>query len=157
MELSGVREFDAPRLVVWSAIADPATMAGLMPGVSNVAVIDDRHWHATVKVPVGLGRLKLKVECERVAERPLEYALLEAKGNGVGAIMSMATSFTLSEKGERTSMQWEADVRILGQVGSMGQRVLQPLITQQIEVVLTALETQVSQSQSQGQASGQIP
>jgi carbon monoxide dehydrogenase subunit G len=156
VELNGVREFDVPRVAVWRAIADPAKMASLMPGVSNLAVIDDRHWHATVKIPIGLGGLKMKMKFERVAERPLEYALLSAKGNGVGAIVNMTTSFTLSGEGERTSLCWKADVRIGGPVGSMGQRVLQPQITRQIEGVLNALETHVLEDSAQGPVSGLV-
>jgi hypothetical protein len=40
-------------------------------------------------------------------------------------------------------MRWEADVRIAGPVGSMGQRVLQPIVNQQVQQVLTALEREV--------------
>ena len=65
---------------------------------------------------------------------------------GVGALMNMDTAFTLSEAGAGTSMKWEADVKIAGPVGSMGQRVLQPIVNQQVEHVLAALEKQVSAS-----------
>ena len=41
-------------------------------------------------------------------------------------------------------MTWEADVRIAGPVGAMGQRVLQPIVNQQVKNVLTALEKQVA-------------
>jgi carbon monoxide dehydrogenase subunit G len=58
--------------------------------------------------------------------------------------MNMTTSFTLSGEGERTSMAWEADVKIAGPVGSMGQRVLQPIVNQQVGQVLAALETRVA-------------
>jgi carbon monoxide dehydrogenase subunit G len=40
-------------------------------------------------------------------------------------------------------MKWEADVHILGPVASMGQRVLQPIVSQQVSGVLTALDEQV--------------
>ena len=40
-------------------------------------------------------------------------------------------------------MLWAADVSIAGPVGSMGQRVLQPIVNQQVEQVLAALEKQV--------------
>jgi carbon monoxide dehydrogenase subunit G len=156
VDLNGVKEFDVPRVAVWSAIADPAKMAGLMPGVSNLRVVDDRHWHATVRVPVGLGALKMKVEFERVAERSLEFASLRAKGHGVGAILSMTTSFMLSGEAEQTSMRWEADVQIAGPVGSMGQRVLRPMITKQIEAVLKALEMRALQDYAQEPASGRV-
>ena len=68
---------------------------------------------------------------------------MRAKGQGVGALMDMKTSFTLSEAGAGTSMAWEADVKIAGPVGAMGQRVLQPIVNQQVTQVLEALETRV--------------
>jgi hypothetical protein len=40
-------------------------------------------------------------------------------------------------------MAWEADVRVLGPIGSMGQRVLQPIVNQQVKNVLEALDKQV--------------
>ena len=43
-------------------------------------------------------------------------------------------------------MDWEADVRIAGPVGSMGQRVLQPIVNQQVQHVLAALDDQVQQA-----------
>jgi carbon monoxide dehydrogenase subunit G len=41
-------------------------------------------------------------------------------------------------------MRWEADVRILGQVASMGKRVVQPIVNQQVESVLAALDQRVA-------------
>jgi carbon monoxide dehydrogenase subunit G len=73
---------------------------------------------------------------------------MNAKGNGVGAIMNMTTKFTLNQAGEGTSMDWAADVRIAGPVGSMGQRVLQPIVNQQVSNVLTALEQQVAKAKA---------
>jgi hypothetical protein len=71
---------------------------------------------------------------------------MRAKGQGVGALMDMTTSFTLNEAGTGTSMDWEADVKIAGPVGAMGQRVLQPIINQQVSDVLTALEKRVGEA-----------
>ena len=45
-------------------------------------------------------------------------------------------------------MDWEADVRIAGPVGSMGQRVLQPIVNQQVQHVLAALDDQVQKAAS---------
>ena len=41
-------------------------------------------------------------------------------------------------------MRWEADVKIAGPVGAMGQRVLQPIVNQQVGNVLDALDKQVA-------------
>ena len=80
------------------------------------------------------------------------FAEMRAKGQGVGALMDMKTSFTLSDAGEGTSMAWEADVKIAGPVGAMGQRVLQPIVNQQVTQVLEALEARVSAAASEGGA-----
>jgi uncharacterized protein len=147
MNVSGDQEFAAPRDVVWQVLNDPAAMAKTMPGVESFDIHDDRHWTANVKIPLGLGGLKMKVDMEKVEEREPEFAKLAVKGNGVGAIMNMETSFTLSDADAgATSMAWSAEVKILGPVGSMGQRVLQPIVNQQVQHVLSALDVQVQEA-----------
>src|SRR4029078_8318416 len=101
-------------------------MAKTMPGVESFDVHDDRHWTANVKIPLGLGGLKMKVDMEKIEEREPEVAKLAVRCNGVGAMMNRETSFTLSDADAGgTSMCWSTEVNILGPVGSMGQRVLQ--------------------------------
>jgi uncharacterized protein len=144
MRVEGTKELAAPREVVWRVLNDPEQMAKLMPGVEGFEVADDRHWQAKVKIPLGLGGLRMTVDFEKVEEQEPDYAALNAKGNGVGAIMSMQTKFHLDEVPAGTSMRWEAEVKIAGPVGAMGQRVLQPIVNQQVGNVLAALEKQVA-------------
>jgi uncharacterized protein len=143
MRVAGERTFEAPRAAVWHVLNDPASMAATMPGVESFDVQDERRWRANVKIPLGLGTLGMTMNMEKTEEREPEFARLAIKGNGVGAILSMTTAFNLSEEGGGTKMDWEADVRIAGPVGSMGQRVLQPIVNQQVQHVLTALDDQV--------------
>jgi carbon monoxide dehydrogenase subunit G len=146
MKVAGEREFTAPVRTVWSVLNDPGSMAATMPGIESFDVKDDRHWRANVKIPLGLGGLKMSVDFTKIEEREPEFAKLQAKGNGVGAIMNMETQFHLSEAGGGTHMRWEADVNIGGPVGSMGQRVLQPIVNQQVINVLNSLEKQVNEA-----------
>jgi len=147
VNVSGERVFDAPRDVVWRVLNDPESMAKTMPGVESFDIHDDRRWTANVKIPLGLGGLKMKVDMEKVEEREPEFAKLAVKGHGVGAMMNMETSFTLGDAPEGgTSMAWSADVKIAGPVGSMGQRVLQPIVNQQVQHVLSALDAQIQQA-----------
>ena len=150
MKVGGTKELAAPRETVWKVLNDPAQMAQLMPGVEGFDVKDDRHWRARVKIPLGLGGLRMTIDFEKVEEREPEFAQLNAKGNGVGAMLNMKTQFHLSGEGGHTSMRWEADVKIAGAVGAMGQRVLQPIVNQQVGNVLTALEKQVSEAAASG-------
>jgi carbon monoxide dehydrogenase subunit G len=144
VKVSGEKSFDAPRSVVWEVLNDPERMAKLMPGIESFDIADKHNWSARVKVPLGLGAIPISFSFEKTDEREPEYARLVAKGKGVGAIVSMDTQFNLSEAAGGTAMQWEADVSIAGPVGSMGQRVLQPIVNQQVGNVLSALEKQVA-------------
>jgi len=144
VNVSGERTFDAPRCAVWTVLNDPASMAKAMPGVESFDVHDEKRWTANVKIPLGLGGLKMKIDMEKTDERELEFAKLNVKGTGVGAMLSMQTSFELADAAAgSTSMQWAAEVKIAGPVGSMGQRVLQPIVNQQVQHVLGALEREV--------------
>jgi uncharacterized protein len=141
VNVSGERTFQASRETVWQVLNDPESMAKTMPGVD---VHDPTHWTANVKIPLGLGGLKMKVDMEKIEEHAPDHAKLKIKGKGVGAMMSMETSFDLAEAdGNGCSMQWAAEVRIAGPVGSMGQRVIQPIVNQQVQQVLAALDREV--------------
>jgi carbon monoxide dehydrogenase subunit G len=143
MNVSGTRKFSSNPQSVWDVLNDPAELATLLPGVDTFDIQDERNWTATVKVPLGLGGLKLKFRFEKIEERPIERAALKATGKGVGAVISMETSFDLAPDGDGTSMDWAADVQVLGQIGGMGQRVLQPIVNQQVEQVMNALDERV--------------
>jgi carbon monoxide dehydrogenase subunit G len=150
VKVEGTREFKASRETVWAVLNDPAQMANLLPGVESFEVEDERHWKANVKIPLGLGGLKMSMNFDKVEERAPEYAKLVAKGTGVGAMLNMETQFHLNEvSGGGTAMDWVADVKIAGPVGSMGQRVLQPIVNQQVGNVLGALEKQVDGAATQ--------
>jgi carbon monoxide dehydrogenase subunit G len=147
VKVEGTKEFDAPAQLVWDVLNDPEKMSKLLPGVESFEIQDERRWKASVNVPLGMGGLKLNFSFEKIEERPIEYAKLSSKGQGVGAIVAMETEFHLAPDGERTSMRWSADVRIAGPIGSMGQRVFQPIVNQQVTNVLDALEAQVTEAQ----------
>jgi carbon monoxide dehydrogenase subunit G len=150
VKLEGERSYSAPRETVWQVLNDPVRMAELMPGVESFDVQDDRHWVARVKVPLGLGAIRMSINFDRLEQREPEYSRLAAKGTGVGALMNMETSFHLEEQDGGTAMRWEADVHIAGPVGAMGQRVLQPIVNQQVSQVLTALDKEVQRAARDG-------
>src|SRR2546421_5972419 len=123
-------------------------MARAVPRVEWFDTQGDRHWRAQVNSPLGLGGLRMSIDFEKTEEREPEFAKLHAKGNGVGAVLNMDTSFHLSEAGGATQMKWEAEVHLLGPVASMGQRVLQPIVNQQVSQVLGALDKQVQEAKA---------
>ena len=83
---------------------------------------------------------------EKTEEREPDYARLIAKGKGVGAMLNMDTQFKLSEAAAARTCSGRRTCSIAGPVGSMGQRVLQPIVNQQVGNVLSALEKQVEEA-----------
>jgi uncharacterized protein len=154
VKVEGERSFGARRGIVWNVLNDPAQMAELMPGVQSFEIRDPEHWSANVKIPLGLGSLAMTIDFEKTEERAGEFSSLHAKGNGVGAMLNMQTSFTLEELADGTKMLWAAEVSIAGPVGAMGQRVLQPIVKQQVNQVLAALDRQVTAA---SEAEGELP
>jgi carbon monoxide dehydrogenase subunit G len=147
VKVAGERTFAAPREAVWRVLNDPASMARTMPGVESFDVHDAQRWTANVKIPLGLGGLRMKIDMTKTDEREPEYAALHMKGTGVGAMLNMQTSFLLGAGPDGgTSMQWSAEVKLAGPVASMGQRVLQPIVNQQVQHVLAALDREVEAS-----------
>jgi carbon monoxide dehydrogenase subunit G len=145
VRVEGTRTFAAPRETVWEVLDSPERMARLIPGVESFDMHDDRRWRADVKIPLGIGGLKMRFEFTKLEERQPDFAKLEAKGNGVGAIVDLEATFDLADADAgATEMRWQADVTIGGQIGSMGRRVLQPVVNQQVENVLDALDEQVA-------------
>ena len=109
MNVSGEKTFAAPREAVWKVLNDPASMAKTMPGVESFDIHDENRWTANVKIPLGLGALRMTVDMEKIEEREPEFAKLAVKGNGVGAMLNMETSFTLADAPEGgTAMAWSA-------------------------------------------------
>ena len=97
MKVEAQRSFAATRETVWSVLNDLKAMAELMPGVESFDVRDDdRHWIAQVKIPLGLGGLRMKINFDKLGREP-KYARLRAKGQGVGALMDMETQFHLDD------------------------------------------------------------
>ena len=99
VNVSGTKEFDAPREIGLGGDQRSGPDGGADAGRRELRDRDDKHWSAKVKVPLGLGGLKMSINFEKLEERPLEFAKLRAKGTGVGALMDMTTSFTLSGEG----------------------------------------------------------
>ncbi len=144
MKLEGTKTLQARRDDVWAVLNDPSRLAKTMPGVEGFEIVDDTRWRANVKIPLGLGGLRMSLDMEKTDERAPEYAQMRIKGNGVGAMLNMTTAFTLIDNGAgATDMKWEAEIGIAGPVGAMGQRVLQPIVNQQVGQVLNSLEREV--------------
>ena len=141
MKIEGNREFGAAREEVFAALTDPKLVAGAIPALESVEVADIDHWTATVKLPVAP---RLRVAFEILERRPPEHARLRARGKNLGGSATMETSFDLTRRNGRTAMRYEAELRLSGLLGRLGEPALRPIAERQIERLLRAVERRVS-------------
>lgn len=144
MRLSGERTFAAPREVVWSVLTRPEALARTLPGVEQFEIHDDEHWTARVRIPLGLVKLRLTVEFELTERHEPELARLHAHGRGAGGSLQLETSFELSAPAEaETRMRWQAEVALAGPAGSVGTRLLRPLLDHQVRRAMNTLDAEI--------------
>lgn len=146
MKVEASHSVRASREAVWDVLNEPGGLAALVPGVESI----ERHgqnWATRVKIPLGPGDLRLSLSSGIVEERQPEFAKLVTTGTGVGLVLRMESEIHVepTDGGSGTSIRWEADVSLGGPNGSMGQRVLRPMVEQQVAHIFAALEQQVLQ------------
>ena len=121
MKVEGTKEFDAPAQLVWDVLNDPSKMAKLLPGrrelrdpgrppLDGVREGAARHGRAEAELQVREAR----GAADRVREADRRRARASARSS------RWRPSSTSTPDGERTHMDWVADVRVAGPIGSDG-------------------------------------
>ena len=125
---------------------DPASMAKTMPGVESFDVHDAEGWTANVKIPLGLGGLKMKIDMTKIEEREPELATLAIKGAGVGAMLNMQTSFDAHGRAGTVARDGVGGGREDRGAGRLdGPACDAPIVNQQVSHVLNALDKQIQE------------
>ncbi len=112
---------------VWGFFEDVPGVAGCVPGVESVQVVDADE--SNIRVRQSLGPMSATFDLRmRVTERvPLDRMQFTAIGKAVkgaaGNLRSVNT-VTLAPEGEGTKVHLESDVALGGMLGSVGQKVI---------------------------------
>lgn len=116
-----------PVSAVWKFFEEPETVAGCLPGVEQVTVLDKDN--VQVRATQSLGPMTATFEAkvtvlERVTDELIRF---RAAGKSVrGAIGNLRTENTVRLRGtaEGTSVLVEGDLVLAGALGSVGQKVV---------------------------------
>ena len=147
VKVEGTKEFDAPAQIVWDVLNDPsqdgeaAARRRELRGPGRPALVGHRQGPARHGRPEA--QLQVR-EARGAADRVREAERRRARASARSS--RWRPSSISRPDGDRTSMSWEADVHVAGPIGSMGQRVFQPIVNQQVGNVLDALEGQVDEA-----------
>jgi len=144
VQTEGTTHFDASPEEVWRIAIHPDTLARTMPGIERIELVDETHWTAYVKIPLGFIRPRLELDCSIEDRREPESAVLVARGeSGRAGGLKMTTSFELSPNGGGTDMRWRAEVELTGRMSAVGEKMLRPLVDRQVAKVMATLEDEV--------------
>jgi carbon monoxide dehydrogenase subunit G len=145
VQFSGSTEIQAPRARVWAFVIDPQQVGWCGPGVEAIEAIDAKHFSAKAKVGIGIISARFTVDLELVEASEPERAVIKARGQAPGSAVEATGEMRLSgpEAGP-TTLDWSADVAILGTIASVGSRLIEgtadKLITAAFDCMRAKLE-----------------
>jgi uncharacterized protein len=126
MHFAGTTEINAPRDRVWSFVIDPEQVGWCGPGVESIEVVDESHFRARAKVGVGVVSARFAVNLELAEAVKPDRAVIKASGQAPGSAVEATGTMSLSGPPDGpTTMDWSADVTILGTFASVGARLVE--------------------------------
>jgi len=126
MELNGTHELNQPPEVVWTALFDPATLAGAIPGCEHLEQTGDNAFAATVKLKIGPVSARFKGDVELSQMVPPQSCVLSGKGSGGIAGFAKGSAKVLLEPcNGGTTLTYTADAALGGKLASLGSRLIQ--------------------------------
>jgi uncharacterized protein len=136
---------NAPRDRVWAFLVDPQQVGWCGPGVEAIDEIDATHFRARAKVGIGVISARFTVDLELVEAEAPGRAVIKASGQAPGSAVEATGEMRLvGPAAGPTTMDWTADVAILGTMASVGARLIEgtadKLITQAFDCMRAKLE-----------------
>jgi uncharacterized protein len=141
----------APPERVWAFMMDIPAVSRCVPGLDNVARIDDQTYSGVMKVRVGPiavnldGRVLLAERDEAARQARMDLQAADKRVNGaVNAKMRMALAS--AEDGSATDVSIQTDANVMGKLGEFGQAVIRKKADQILQEFARNLSTAVSTS-----------
>lgn len=145
MHFSGSTQIAAPRDRVWGYVIDPQQVGWCGPGVEAIEAIDATHFRARAKVGIGPISARFSVNLELAEAVAPDRAVIKANGQAPGSAVEAVGGMTLSGPPDGpTTMDWTADVTIMGTIAAVGARFIEgtanTMIRQAFDCMRTRLE-----------------
>jgi carbon monoxide dehydrogenase subunit G len=142
MHFEGSVLINAPRDRVWAFVMDPNQVGQCGPGVESIEVVDDTHFKATAKVGVGFISARFVVDMAFTDVTAPDAATITAHGQAPGSAVDATARMQLSDGDSSggdepaasgtTTMDWSAEVNIVGTLASVGARLIEGTATKMI-------------------------
>lgn len=144
MNFDGTFEVNATSEKVFKTVMDPNEVASCIPGFKSLNIISPEEYSVVVRVGIAFIKGDFNIKFKVVEREENKHAKLSGNGQGLGGTVDLEAIMDLSEVGGKTKMDWKADARIGGKLGSMGQRLIGGQAQKIIKELFENLEKKVS-------------
>ena len=127
MKLSGTYEINAPRDKVFAAITDPNVLQRCIEGCEKMVKTSENSYDAHLKLGVAgiKGNYVGKVQLQDV--KPPESYTLVMEGKGAPGFVKGTARISLTDKGDKTELRYEADAQVGGMIAAIGSRLVEAI------------------------------
>ena len=132
MIFAGKIDLDVPADQAWNFLIDINKFSACLPGIEEVKQIDDKTFEGVLVASVGPISGKFTF-CSTILEsRPPEQMLVRTEGTDSVTKSTVNADMTVDLRklsGEKTQMDYQADVKIKGRLAILGDMVLRATAT----------------------------
>ena len=125
MEITGEYRIPAPRQTVWEALNDPEVLKECIPGCETLEKVSDTEFTARVSTKVGpvKARFSGKVTLMDI-DPPNGYRIAGEGQGGVAGFAKGSAVVKLTDDGEDTLLNYDADAQVGGKLAQLGSRLI---------------------------------
>lgn len=124
MEMAGEQNVPLSREKVWEALNDPEVLGACIPGCESMEQVGDNEFKSKVRAAVGPvnAQFKGKVTLSDI-NKPESYTM-SFKGDGNAGFAQGSAKVRLSESGDGTTINYNADAKVGGKLAQIGSRLV---------------------------------
>ena len=125
MKLTGSYEINAPCDRVWSAITEPRSLQGCIPGCQRLEDVGDSNYEAAISAQLGPIRGSFNAKVSIRDWNPHESYRMVVSANGAPGFVNGEAFITLTEDGGVTTVTVDGDGQAGGLLARVGQRMME--------------------------------
>jgi carbon monoxide dehydrogenase subunit G len=132
MILDGTIDLEAPAQKAWDFLIDINKFSTCLPGIDQVNQIDDKTFEGVISAAVGPISGKFNFRSTILESRPPEQMVVHTEGMDTVTKSTVNADMTVDLRPvteSRSQMNYQADVKIKGRLGILGDMVLRATAT----------------------------
>ena len=155
MKITETFQVESPQQKVWYFITDPQKMAGCLPSVQSVEVIDDTHYRAIVKQKVGFVSATFEIHTQVMEKDAPTRLVLANKGRTIlgasGTLKSLDTIVLSPLSGGATEVKVDSELTLGGALAILGAKLIEAKSKEIFAEATANLRTRIAALSTQGQ------